>query len=97
MYYGWVILAAIVYILYFYEHFTRKLLRGKQVFPEIFFPTAIIGGGLMPLGLFIFCWTFPPKIHWFPPIIGIALYVIGGFLIFQTLFNLFGVVILSLS
>ncbi|KAI5969215.1 FLR1 [Candida margitis] len=78
-----------IYIPYVYKVFTKRLLAGEydKVTPEIFLPPAILGAIFMPIGLFIFGWTSSPKIHWFPPLIGIGLFAIGAFIIFQTLFN----------
>ena len=82
-----IILAGAVYIPYVYQIFTKKLILGTMVSPEVFLPAAIVGAALMPTGLFIFGWTASPDIHWFPPLIGIALFAAGAFIIFQTLFN----------
>ncbi|KAI3406878.2 FLR1 [Candida oxycetoniae] len=82
-----IVIAGSIFIPYVYQIFTKKLLAGNMVVPEIFIPAAIVGAILMPIGLFIFGWTSSPHIHWFPPLIGIALFAAGAFLIFQTLFN----------
>ena len=78
-----------IYIPYVYRVFTKPLLAGQydKVTPEIFLPPSILGACLMPVGLFIFGWTSSPNIHWFPPLIGTAIFAIGAFIIFQTLFN----------
>ncbi|CAK9437508.1 uncharacterized protein LODBEIA_P18860 [Lodderomyces beijingensis] len=82
-----IIIAGAVYIPYVYQIFTKKLLGGSFAPPEAFLPAAVVGSVLMPVGLFIFGWTSSPDIHWFPPLIGIALFAAGAFIIFQTLFN----------
>ncbi|WLF78734.1 Multidrug transporter flr1 [Lodderomyces elongisporus] len=82
-----IILAAAIFIPYVYQIYSKKLLNNIDVPPETFLPASIVGAALMPVGLFIFGWTASPDIHWFPPLIGIALFSAGAFLIFQTLFN----------
>ncbi|KNZ71569.1 hypothetical protein J132_08627 [Termitomyces sp. J132] len=37
--------------------------------PEARLHTAILGGMLIPIGLFTFAWTTPPTIHWIVPIL----------------------------
>ncbi|KAI5957213.1 FLR1 [Candida jiufengensis] len=82
-----IIIGAALYIPVIYKTFTVKLLAGQMVYPEVFLPPAIFGSILMPVGLFIFAWTSSPNIHWFPPLLGMAFFACGAFLIFQTLFN----------
>lgn len=85
-----IILAAIVYVAIIYQQFTKKLLAGTMVTPEVFMPLAIAGSILMPIGVFIFGWTLAPDLHWMGPIMGAAIFAIGAFMIFQTLFNFLG-------
>jgi DHA1 family multidrug resistance protein-like MFS transporter len=47
---------------------------------------AIFGSFLIPVGLFLFGWTARPSIHWIVPIIGIVIFVIGTFLVLQSIF-----------
>ncbi|KAK6455537.1 multidrug resistance [Scheffersomyces xylosifermentans] len=82
--------AAALYIPVVYRIFTKKLLTGQAVVPEVFIPTAIVGGVLMPIGIIIFAWTASKDIVWVGPIIGGAVFAAGAFLIFQTLFNYLG-------
>ncbi|KAK6204782.1 multidrug resistance protein 2 [Scheffersomyces amazonensis] len=79
-----------IYIPYIYHIFTKKMLNGQAITPEVFMPMAIFGAILMPIGIFIFGWTASPDINWFPPIIGGILFSAGAFIIFQTLFNYLG-------
>lgn len=39
--------------------------------------TAIAGGPMVTIGLFIFAWTIYPWVHWIAPIIGSALFGAG--------------------
>lgn len=85
-----VFIGAGVYIPIIYKRFTKVLLGGEMVNPEVFIPPAIIGSIMMPIGIFIFGWTASPDIHWIGPIIGTAVFAFGAFFIFQTLFNYLG-------
>ncbi|KAK6204783.1 multidrug resistance protein 2 [Scheffersomyces amazonensis] len=85
-----VVSGAVVYVPYMYQHFTKRVLRGDSITPEIFIPMAIFGSLLMPIGIFIFGWTSSPDIHWFPPLVGAAICAAGSFIIFQTLLNYMG-------
>lgn len=82
-----VIIGAIIYVPIIYKKFTKVMLAGEDITPEVFLPSAIFGSCMMPIGVFIFGWTASPDIHWMGPIIGAAIFAIGAFIIFQTLFN----------
>jgi DHA1 family multidrug resistance protein-like MFS transporter len=47
---------------------------------------AIFGSFLLPTGLFIFGWTANPQIHWIVCLIGVVIFVLGTFLILQSIF-----------
>jgi DHA1 family multidrug resistance protein-like MFS transporter len=47
---------------------------------------AIFGSFLIPIGLFIFGWTARPSIHWIVPLVGVVIFVVGTFLILQSIF-----------
>jgi DHA1 family multidrug resistance protein-like MFS transporter len=47
---------------------------------------ALLGSLLLPTGLFIFAWTSKSSIHWIVPLIGVVIFVIGTFLILQSIF-----------
>ncbi|KAF2786148.1 MFS general substrate transporter [Melanomma pulvis-pyrius CBS 109.77] len=47
---------------------------------------AIFGSFLIPTGLFIFGWTARPDIHFIVPLIGVVIFVVGTFLILQSIF-----------
>ena len=47
---------------------------------------AIFGSFLLPTGLFTFGWTANASIHWIVPLIGVLIFVIGTFLILQSIF-----------
>lgn len=50
-------------------------LTGEE--PEYRLPPAILGGILIPIGLFWFAWTVYPNIHWIIPIMGSAVFGCG--------------------
>lgn len=82
-----IMIGAAFFIPFIYRRFTKKLLVGEQVQPEVFLPMTILGSILMPIGIFIFGWTSAPDIHWIAPMIGTAVFAAGAFIVFQTLFN----------
>lgn len=85
-----VALGTVILLSYMYRNFTRALLNGEEVNPEVFIPLSIIGNQLMSIGLFIFGWTVSKQIHWFPPLIGAALCGASMILNFQSLLNYLG-------
>lgn len=82
-----ILISAAFYIPLIHRQFTKRILSGKEVLPEVFIPIAIFGSVLMPIGIFIFSWTAAPDLHWIGPLIGAGIFAAGAFLIFQTLFN----------
>lgn len=51
--------------------------------PEERLPMVILGGILLPVGLFMFAWTSPPNIHWIVPLIATVIFgaaLVGLFL-----------------
>lgn len=85
-----IVIAALIYMPVIYKTFTKKLLAGEPLQPEVFIPIAIVGSVLMPIGVFIFSWSSSAQVHWIGPMIGAAIFAAGAFLIFQTLFNYLG-------
>lgn len=82
-----ILVGASFYIPVIYNKFTKRLMNGEQVEPEVFIPMAIVGAILMPVGIIIFGWTSSPDLHWMGPLIGGGIFASGAFLVFQTLFN----------
>ncbi|CUM65831.1 uncharacterized protein PRCAT00003480001 [Priceomyces carsonii] len=78
-----------IYIGYIYFAYTKKLLTGKNedVSPEVFLPPTIVGSVIMPIGILIFGWSASAGLHWIGPMIGAALFGMGGFVVIQALFN----------
>lgn len=69
---------------------TRKLVRGKNIHPEVYLPMCIFGSCLLPTGLIIFAWTSTKSVHWVAPMVGAGTYMCGSYIVFQTLFNYMG-------
>ncbi|KAI9818934.1 MAG: hypothetical protein M1827_007756 [Pycnora praestabilis] len=55
--------------------------------PEYRLPPAILGGILVPIGLFWFGWTTYSSVHWVVPIIGSAIFGMGTLLVFSGVFT----------
>lgn len=82
-----ILAGASFYLPAIYKRFTKRLLKGDQITPEVFIPMAIIGSILMPIGIFLFGWLSASDIHWIGPLFGAAIFASGAFIVFQTLFN----------
>ncbi|KAK6455935.1 multidrug resistance protein 6 benomyl/methotrexate resistance protein [Scheffersomyces xylosifermentans] len=85
-----VIFGACIYTPIVIKVFTARKLNDEKVVPEVFIPMAIFGGICMPTGIFIFGWTSAEDLHWIAPLIGAAIFAVGAFFIFMTLFNYLG-------
>lgn len=78
------------YLPVIYRVFTKKILDGQEITPEVLLPICITGSVLLPIGLIILAWTATPSVHWVVPMIGGGLFMCGAFLIYQTMFNYLG-------
>ncbi|KAK9469710.1 major facilitator superfamily domain-containing protein [Lipomyces arxii] len=65
---------------------TLRASGGKPV-PEARLVVVKFGCFLLPIGLFIFGWTADPQYPWIAPVIGIAVFTVGFFVIFQGCLN----------
>ena len=64
--------------------FARKLAKHSRVVPEERLPPMILGGILLPIGLFWFAWTSSPHVHsWVPQVIAGVPIGCGVFMIFM--------------
>ncbi|KAL3465833.1 major facilitator superfamily domain-containing protein [Aspergillus heterothallicus] len=61
--------------------------RRPESKPEHCLPPAILGGVLIPAGLFWFAWGIWPSVHWVVPIIGLGLFGSGILLAFMGIFT----------
>ncbi|CAH0045740.1 unnamed protein product [Clonostachys solani] len=55
--------------------------------PEYQLPPAMVGGILIPVGLFWFAWTIQGTIHWFVPILGSSFFGFGVILVYNGIFT----------
>jgi DHA1 family multidrug resistance protein-like MFS transporter len=76
----------IVYFVYLNYYMIPDNLKNGLRAQEHRLVPAIFGSFLIPTGLFIFGWTARPSIHWIVPLIGVVIFVLGTFLILQSIF-----------
>ncbi|KAL1599839.1 hypothetical protein SLS60_007644 [Paraconiothyrium brasiliense] len=57
------------------NHLAKRYNDGKPK-PEYRLPTMLLGGILVPVGLFLYGWSAERKVHWIAPVIGTA--ILGG-------------------
>ena len=88
-----VAVAIVTYVSYLYFFFNpglrANLAAGKGLgAPERRIIPGLFASFLIPIGLFMFAWTSfdSPRIPWIVPTIGIGIFVIGVFIIFQVVF-----------
>ncbi|CAG9992133.1 unnamed protein product [Clonostachys byssicola] len=55
--------------------------------PEYQLPPAMVGGVLIPVGLFWFAWTIQGTIHWIVPILGSSFFGFGVILVYNGIFT----------
>jgi len=63
-----------------------RTLAGKQTYPEQVLLPAMVSCFLPPIGILIFGWSANPDVHWIVPMIGVTLYPMEVFVIFQGIF-----------
>lgn len=61
--------------------------HGGMAPPEARLPPALVGGVMLPVGLFWFAWTNGTNVHWVVPIIGSSVFASGLVLVFLSLMN----------
>ncbi|KAK1447551.1 hypothetical protein CMEL01_09390 [Colletotrichum melonis] len=66
---------------------TRLVEKHGTSEPEFRLPPAMLGGFLIPIGLFWFGWTISPNIHWIVPIIGSGVFGCGTVLAFTGIYT----------
>jgi DHA1 family multidrug resistance protein-like MFS transporter len=81
------IIGVIAYVSYLYWILEPAIKRRGGVGPQESLLKPALGAVLLPtIGLFLFGWTSRAEIHWIVSIIGITLYGIGVYIIFQCIF-----------
>ena len=68
-----------------YAKARARLPPGQLPPPEVRLPTMILGGALVPIGLFIFAWTATPDVHWAVPVVFSSFFGMGYLLIFTSI------------
>ncbi|RAH65212.1 MFS transporter [Aspergillus aculeatinus CBS 121060] len=69
------------------ERLIQRHHEGGSSEPEYRLPPAILGGILIPAGLFWFGWTIYPSVHWILPIMGSAVFGCGVVFAFIGIFK----------
>ena len=64
-----VVIGSVIITIITKTRFARKLRKHGQVIPEERLPPMILGGVVLPIGLFWFAWTSDPDITWVPQVI----------------------------
>ena len=81
-------IAIVMYLYYLRYVFEPEILTKGLGQPERRLIPALPASLLLPVGLFIFAWTgnSSPKIHWIVPTIGVVIFTVGIFIMFQCIF-----------
>jgi DHA1 family multidrug resistance protein-like MFS transporter len=81
-------IAIALYISYLYYVFEPEVKTRGLGEPERRLIPALPASLLLPIGLFIFAWTgnSSPDIHWIVPTIGVVIFTVGIFILFQCIF-----------
>ncbi|KAF8246552.1 MFS general substrate transporter [Wilcoxina mikolae CBS 423.85] len=67
---------------------TRMIQRNNGISePEFRLTSGVLGGILVPIGIFWFSWTTYPNIHWIVPIIASVFFGAGTLLVFSAVFT----------
>ncbi|KIW37361.1 uncharacterized protein PV06_10405 [Exophiala oligosperma] len=80
------IIGIIIYVSYVYFYLEPDIKKNGLRAQEHRLVPALFAVTLMPAGLFWFGWTSEPHIHWIVSVIGITLYAVGAFILFQCIF-----------
>ncbi|KAI1766591.1 MFS general substrate transporter [Hypoxylon sp. FL1150] len=79
---------AMIFYVFLETLYQKKIARDpSKATPEARLTPAMIGGVLLPAGLFWFAWTTFSSVHWIVSIIGSSLFGIGQVLLFISLIN----------
>ncbi|KAK9477048.1 major facilitator superfamily domain-containing protein [Lipomyces japonicus] len=77
-----------LYCLLFKTFVMPQLMRGAR--PEVLFKLSFYFSPIIPLALLFFGWTSSADIHWIVPIVASGTFMLGGFVVFQVVFNYLG-------
>lgn len=59
------------------DKYVQKMKEANAMTPEMRLGPMIIGGVIMPIGLFLYGWTAQERVHWMAPLIGLSLMGFG--------------------
>ena len=81
-------IAIAIYVTYLKKVFEPEIMTKGLGEPERRLIPALPATFLLPIGLFMFAWTgnSSPKIHWIVPTIGVVIFTVGIFILFQCIF-----------
>ena len=81
-------IGAIAIIIHTRTTFARAMRANEGVvIPEQRLPLMIVGGCILPIGVFIFAWTSNPQISWLGQVIGSIPMGMGMYMVFVQCFN----------
>jgi MFS family permease len=79
---------AMFFYVFLETSYRKKIARDPSLqSPEARLDPAMIGGVVLPVGLFWFAWTTYPSVHWAVSIVGSSLFGFGEVLLFISLIN----------
>ncbi|KAI5366623.1 putative major facilitator superfamily, MFS transporter superfamily [Septoria linicola] len=79
-------IGAAIYCSYIYWYLEPDIKKNGFRAQEHRLVPAIFAAVLQPAGLFIFAWTSREDVHWMAGIVGLTLYGVGSFILFQCIF-----------
>ena len=74
------------YFAYLHWYVNPRIVARGLGQPEMRLVPALLTSFFVPVGLFIFAWTASPSVHWIAPLVGVAVYNLGVFIVFQAIF-----------
>ena len=78
---------AITSYFFYLSHYVNPRIRAQGLgAPEMRLIPSLLTSTFVPIGLFIFAWTSSASIHWIAPLIGVGIYNMGVFIVFQCIF-----------
>lgn len=82
-------ISAMAYTVYDNERYRKRAAAapGGRAPPEARLPMCMLGGCLVPIGLFWFAWTNSPKIHWIVCLLGTTVFGAGNVLLYLSCIN----------
>lgn len=82
-----VFIGSVIYIAITYRGFSKFVIQGRPVRPEIFLNTSILGSVLITISLFLFGWTVNVRIHWIVSLIAAVFFGAGSICVLQSNIN----------